>query len=72
MPMDEQVRWLLEQWDAAVEMIHTYRCFYCQMATAERPLMIIQDDPPNARVTIVGICDTCGGEDAIHSGTTKQ
>ena len=61
--MDENVRWLLEQWDAAGDVINSYTCFYCQIATAQRPLMIIQDDPPDARVTIVGICNTCGKEE---------
>jgi hypothetical protein len=46
-------------------MIRTYKCFYCQMTTTQRSLMIIRDDPPNARVTIVGVCSTCGGSDEI-------
>ncbi len=61
--MDRKIEWLLEQLDAANNVIHTYKCVSCQMASAQNVILIIQDDPPNARVTIVGICDTCGKEE---------
>jgi len=64
-----ELDWLMEQMDAAEEMIHTYRCFHCQIATAQEMIMILQPldggdlESGGCRVTVVGICDTCKGEE---------
>ena len=58
-PDPRHMEWLLEQIAAAKEMIHTYTCFHCHMATATHPLIIIVDEPEGARVTVLPICDTC-------------
>jgi len=53
------MEWLLEQLAAAKEIIHTYTCFYCHMATATETLVVIVDEEEGARVTVLPICDTC-------------
>lgn len=56
-----EVQWLLEQLDAAREIVHTYKCWYCQIASAVSLLLVIDmDDPNGTRVVMVGVCGTCG------------
>ena len=48
-----------EQLDAVEDVIHLHRCFSCQIATAQTPVILMQDIPQGTRVVVVGICDTC-------------
>ena len=58
------MEWLMEQIAAAKDIIHLYKCFHCQMATAVTPVIVIQNVPPQgSRVRIVGVCDTRRKED---------
>lgn len=50
---------LNEQLDAVEDVIHLHRCISCQIATAQTPIIIVQDTPEGTRVVVVGICDTC-------------
>ena len=61
--ISKEMEWFLEQLEAAEEMVHTYKCFYCQMATAQEIIVIISEEGGGTRVKMVGICDTCGKED---------
>ena len=63
MSKERELEWLLEQIDAAKDIVSTYTCFYCHMATAQEIVMIISDESSGARVQIVGMCGTCGGVD---------
>ena len=60
--MSRELEWLMEQMDAVEHVIHQYRCFSCQIATAQTPVMIIREEEDGCRVTVVGICDTCKGD----------
>jgi hypothetical protein len=54
---------IMEQLDAVQDIIHLHKCFYCQIATAQEAVVIIQDIPPEGcRIVVVGVCDTCGGD----------
>ncbi len=57
-----EIDWLMEQMAAVEHVIHQYRCFSCQIATAQTPVMIIREEEDGCRVTVVGICDTCKNE----------
>ena len=66
--MSREIEWLMEQMAAVEHVIHQYRCFSCQIATAQEAIIIIQPLEGNdlesggCRVTVVGICDTCKNE----------
>jgi len=64
----QAVSWLCEQLDAAKDIIHTYKCVYCQIASATKTVLVIDTSEENKivdgvqqgpRVTLVGMCDTC-------------
>ena len=60
---EPEIEWLLEQLDAAKEIVHTYKCAVCRMASAVSLVLIIDsDDPGGTRVVMVGICGVCSGE----------
>jgi len=51
---------IMEQIDAAKDIIHYYTCVSCEVATAQTPVILVADLPEGgSRVTIVGICDAC-------------
>ena len=58
------MEWFAEQMDAVKDIIHLHRCVSCQIATAQTPVIIVEDTPQGAHVVVVGVCDTCntGGE----------
>ena len=65
---EQSMAWLMEQMAAAKDIIHTYTCAYCQIASAAKMLLVIDIDGEDEivdgerqgpRVTLVGICDTC-------------
>ncbi len=57
-----EMEWLNEQLVALKDVIHTYRCFVCNMASSEQAVIIIdENEEGNAVVSVVGICGTCGG-----------
>ena len=60
---DRHMEWLIEQIDASKDIVHLHKCFYCQMANAQTPVIFIEDVSGGARVQIVGICDTCAESD---------
>lgn len=52
---------VMEQLDAAHDIIHHYKCFYCQIATAQHPVILVAPDPiDGSRIIVIGVCDTCG------------
>ena len=53
------IDYLLEQLDAAGDVIQQYRCVSCQIATAQHVMLILKEEEGGVHVTIVGICDTC-------------
>lgn len=62
--MADEMDALMEQLDAVQDVIHLHRCFYCQIATAQTPIIVIQDLPEDGcRVVVVGVCDVCGEGD---------
>ncbi len=60
---DRHMEWLLEQVDAAKDIIHLHRCVSCQIATAQTPMILVTDLEDGCRITIVGICNTCNTEE---------
>jgi hypothetical protein len=50
---------LMEQIDAARDVVHLHRCVLCQIATAQEIVVLVSDEPGGARVMIVGVCNTC-------------
>jgi len=56
---DGHLDWLIEQIEAAKTVIHSYRCIHCQIATAQTPVILVENMPQGAHVIIVGICHTC-------------
>ena len=64
MDNNRHFEWLMEQLAAFREIIHTYKCAYCNMATATEVLVIVRDEPEGARVTMLPICDTCIPDEA--------
>ena len=61
--MNRDMEWLMEQIDAAKDIVHLHRCVSCQMATAQTPVVIMEDVDGGLHVVIVGICDTCAETD---------
>ena len=56
------MEWLLEQLEAAKDVVHSYTCVSCEIATAQDIVMVVEDTPQGAHVVVVGICDTCSGQ----------
>lgn len=58
--LDAQAQWLIEQISAAKEVIHSYKCYSCQIASAQTLVLLVDNDAEDGcSVTMVGICGTC-------------
>ena len=60
--MDRAIEQFLENLEAGIEMIHTYTCFYCQIASAQETVVIVEDVEGGVNVKVLGVCNTCSGK----------
>lgn len=52
-------QWLVEQVEAAQDIVHTHRCAFCEIASAMELVVLMEDNPDGVRIVMIGVCNTC-------------